>query len=357
MEIATNSQILLGEQASSNDCDIGPYYIRGCLQGAVSKGHDPESLLRAAQIDTSVYHDPSARINGEELQRLFLTIRNALNDEYLGFLDVQGKLEMSYLVCRTTVRSETFGQAMVKMARLVNAVRSDIEMGLDTDCANDQAAIFFKNSGVKKSFEPHFLSWFSLYWAYKFQCWLIGRRIKLTKVLFSSSKPKDAIDYSRFVDCPIEYNQKCAGLYFSRQYLKAPITRSEIELKDRDFAFGSTNWFEISGKDQTFSTQVEQMLLDLYREGVRTPNLDVLGDILRCSARTLSRKLKKEGVTFQELKVKVRREMAQKLLLSTEMSVAEIAERVGFSEPADFTRAYVSWTGRTPSGYRAQRHN
>ena len=333
---------------------LGPYYIRGCLQGAVQKGFDPTDLLKAAEIDASVYSDPEASIDGEQLQRLILTVRNALNDEYLGFLDVQGKPEMSYMVGCAAVRSDTLGQAMIKMAKLISAIRNDIVAQVSVDHRSGEAAISYNASGHKEGVEPHVLSWLKFHWLYRFQCWLIGKRIKLTKIHFKTDKPEQPIDYDQVFDCPVFFSQTCSGLFFSGKYLNAPIIRNVVELRERDFSFGVSDWFAIPGSDQTFSSKVEQLLFDFYKEGVRTPNLDVLGDLLACSPRTLQRKLQKENVSFQELKVKVRRDIAQKLLSSTNLPVAQIAEKVGFSEPADFIRAFVSWTGRTPSDYRTQ---
>lgn len=334
--------------------DVGQYYIRGCLQGAVQKGFNPEDLLEVAEIDRSAYSNPEARINGEQLQRLLLTIRNTLNDEYFGFLENPGKPEMSYMVARAAVRSETFGQAIQKMARLVNAVRNDIELRVDVDDDDDYATFSSHMSGLVDGANRHFLSFFKMYWLYKFQCWLIGQRIKLNHVYFFSSKPEETIDYSQAFDCPVTFDHPRTAWRFQRKYLSAPIIRNEVEIQERDFAYGYSDWFAIPGKYQTFTSRVEQLITDLYRKGMRAPNLDIAGDILCCSPRTLSRRLQREGFSFQELKVKVRRDLAQKLLLSTDMSVAEIADKVGFAEPGDFARAYVAWTGSTPSNYRIQ---
>lgn len=333
---------------------VGAYYIRGCLQGAVRKGHDPVGLLRAAQIDASVYSDPDARISGEEFQRLIMAVRRELNDEYLGFMETPGKLEMSYMVSRATVKCKTFGQAMTKFVRLVAAVRSDLDIDIDLT-GSDDIVMSFKAKGFARAVEPHLLTWFNLYWVYKFQCWLIGERIRLSGVGFSTSKPEGALDYCQFFDCPTAFDQPCTHLRFERAYLNAPVIRSEVELRDRDFAYGLNNWFEIPGRNQSLSSRVEQVLVDLYRERTGPVTLDMIGDIMCCSPRTLSRKLQRENISFQEIKVKVRRELAQRLLSSTDLTIADIAEEVGFAEPADFTRAYVAWTGRTPSDFRAQR--
>ncbi len=336
--------------------ELGSGYVRGCLQGALSKGYDPIDLLRAAQIDVSLYSDPHATINGEQLQRLIMTIRRALNDEYLGFLEVQGKLEMGYMVSRAAVRCATFGQAVAKVVKLVNAVRSDMVLGLEPD-TDDTVAIAFKVTQFRANVEQHFVSSLNLFWVYKWLCWMIGERIKLSRVGFSSGSPDGELDFCSLFQCPVEFNLESSRLCFSKHYLGAPIIRNEIELRDREFSFGQSDWFAIPGKDQSISTHVEQLLLDLYRQGRGPANLEVLSDMLRCSPRTLSRRLQRENVTFQDIKVKVRRELAQKLLTSTKMSITEIAEMVGFAEPADFTRAYVAWTGHTPSHYRAQRRN
>lgn len=333
---------------------VDSYYIRGCLQGAVRKGYDPIALLREADLDASVYFDPSAEITGGELQRLVMTVRRKLNDEYLGFMDTPCKQEMSYLVGRGAVACKTFGQAMVKLVKLVNAVRHDLELAIDATPPGD-VVMTFRASGFSKATEPHLLTWFGLYWVYKFQCWLVGRRIRLTEVGFSTDKPEGAMDYCRVFDCPTVFGLEHSRLKFDRSCLNAPIIRTAVELRDRDFAYGLTDWFEIPGRDQSLASKVEQVLIDLYRDRSGPVGLDMIGEIMCCSPRTLSRKLQRENVTFQEIKVKVRRELAQRLLASTNLTIADIAEEVGFAEPADFTRAFVTWTGRTPSDFRAQR--
>ena len=51
---------------------------------------------------------------------------------------------------------------------------------------------------------------------------------------------------------------------------------------------------------------------------------------------------------------RLRIEHARSLLLAAEhMSIAEIAQRVGFSDPAYFARAFRRHTGKSPVAYRA----
>lgn len=332
---------------------IGSYYIRGYLQGAVYKGFDPEAILKQADIYPSVYTDPNASITGEQLQRLILTTREVMNDHYMGFLQVPGKLGMDSHAGRVAVCEETLGEGLRQLCDFINVVRSDEEREYVADTESGEFSLIYRFSDLVEGMDAHLLYWFRMYWGYKFYCWLTGQRIKLTRVCFSSPEPAEAIDYQRVFNCSIEFNQPNNRLCFDQRHLVKPVIRNEVELLSGDFPQRFSNWFTIPGSDQSLSSQVEQILIELHREGMYSPTAKVIAGILSMSSRTLTRKLGKEKTSFQKIKTKVRCELAKKLLLSSDVPVTQIAVRVGFAEPGDFTRAFIGWTGQTPSSYRA----
>lgn len=73
---------------------------------------------------------------------------------------------------------------------------------------------------------------------------------------------------------------------------------------------------------------------------------------LGCSRQTLYRRLKSEGITFAELVDGFRRRRALELVADRGLSVKEIAYRLGFSDPASFSRAFKRWTGASPQALR-----
>jgi AraC-like DNA-binding protein len=87
------------------------------------------------------------------------------------------------------------------------------------------------------------------------------------------------------------------------------------------------------------------------RDGVFR-SLEEVAAVLGMSPRTLRRKLREEGASFHALLVRVRRERAVMLLGSPHLSVQEVADRLGYSCVANFTRAFRQWTGETPTAYR-----
>ena len=73
---------------------------------------------------------------------------------------------------------------------------------------------------------------------------------------------------------------------------------------------------------------------------------------LRMSARTLARRLEREGTTFSALVDSLRQELALRYVTHHELAFTEIAFRLGFSHVEAFYRAFRRWTGQTPLRYR-----
>ncbi len=85
------------------------------------------------------------------------------------------------------------------------------------------------------------------------------------------------------------------------------------------------------------------------------PSLDEAAKVLGFSPRTLKRRLDDEGTSFSAIVDELRRQRALILLRSPAMSVDDVADRVGYSDIANFTRAFRRWTGMTPTAYRRAR--
>ena len=73
---------------------------------------------------------------------------------------------------------------------------------------------------------------------------------------------------------------------------------------------------------------------------------------LEMSTRTLKRKLANAGTSYSVLLAEVRRTRGERLLQSEKRSIEEVASALGYSDVANFTRAFRRWTGTTPAAYR-----
>ncbi len=83
----------------------------------------------------------------------------------------------------------------------------------------------------------------------------------------------------------------------------------------------------------------------------RKLNTTTLAARLSLSTRTLQRRLKYCGIVFEDLLDETRRGEALRLLAEGEHTMTEIAYRLGYSDPAHFTRAFRRWSGVAPSRF------
>lgn len=81
-----------------------------------------------------------------------------------------------------------------------------------------------------------------------------------------------------------------------------------------------------------------------------------VADELSVSTSTLKRRLAEEGTTFRELRESCLRESAMLLLLTRSMSASQVATKLGYGDPTNFSHAFKRWTGRSPREFRLSRH-
>lgn len=77
---------------------------------------------------------------------------------------------------------------------------------------------------------------------------------------------------------------------------------------------------------------------------------------LGMSRRSLQRTLGDQGTSYRNLLAEVRRSMAEKYLVNTELPMKEIAYLLGFSEISTFSRAVKGWYGVPPKSVRQKVH-
>jgi AraC-like DNA-binding protein len=80
--------------------------------------------------------------------------------------------------------------------------------------------------------------------------------------------------------------------------------------------------------------------------------LPKVADALRMSGRNLQRQLEVSGAGYDLILEETRRELAETLLAKTELTISEIAGRVGYSGVNAFSRAATNWFDCPPSVVR-----
>lgn len=84
------------------------------------------------------------------------------------------------------------------------------------------------------------------------------------------------------------------------------------------------------------------------------PRLDMVAERLSIGTRTLRRRLRSLGTSYQKILDDVKKQLAMEYLQTTTLSVQEISDLLGYSEVTNFRRAFVKWADISPYQYRKQ---
>lgn len=315
-------------------------------------GLDPSSILQAAMIDPAVYGDAGASVDGRALFRLVKAIQTRLDDYYIGFLSEPLRLALEEERTRAHIHCATFGEALRVSIRFTQALSADIGPRLveeDDGPGLRHICTYRTRDGVDRDI----FVWFRFVWIYHFFSWLIGRPLKLRAIHVRGARPVQANGFDRFAlfGCPITFNAPLDALSYDRSDLNFRLVhRTLTEFLDHEAT--EPDWFARPGDAPTWRNRTEQTLTRLQRQGEWSPSVEQVAARLSSRARRLRRELAHEGESFQQIRTRLRGELAGAYLLATDMAVTLVGYRVGFSEPGSFTRNFSDWAGVTPSHYR-----
>ncbi|OYX79636.1 MAG: hypothetical protein B7Y83_19290, partial [Flavobacteriales bacterium 32-34-25] len=107
---------------------------------------------------------------------------------------------------------------------------------------------------------------------------------------------------------------------------------------------------EVPDQDNEFLEKVIEIVILKMEE--TDFNSDELAHTLGISQRQLYRKMKGiTGNTVHEFITKVKMNQAEEMLRNSELSISQIAYKLGFSEPSNFSRTFSKHFGCSPSQY------
>lgn len=98
------------------------------------------------------------------------------------------------------------------------------------------------------------------------------------------------------------------------------------------------------------STRVRTEIARILHLG--EPRREDVAARLHLTDRTLQRRLQAESVCYQQLLDDTRRELALQYLANERHSIADVADRLGFSDTSNLFRACKRWFGMPPGQYR-----
>jgi AraC-like DNA-binding protein len=324
--------------------------VRGLLDFAVTRGADRQSLAARAGIDERVLEDADNRIPFYVYIAL-MREATALCDDPAFALHYGASIDMSEvsIVGLIMNASETMAEAFAQLQRFS-------QLALEVEGAGERFGVTVRDGTlwiVDQRLNPNDFPQLSEVTFSRLACG--PRRFlpqsHILEVHFTHPAPSYRQEYERVFGCKVVFDSEWNAM---RMHPEAPTWR--VALQPR-YVFGVlTERADILMQglhdSRTTRAQVEGIILPILHKGDATA--DAIASVMGYSRQTLFRRLKEEGVTFEEVLDDLRHRMALHFLQGRRASVNEVAYLVGFSDRASFSRAFKRWTGRSPGEVRAQ---
>jgi AraC-like DNA-binding protein len=330
-------------------------FTRALLAQARAYNRNVESILRAARFpfDPLRQDVQTVFISREQYSRLCLELIRELGDESGGVMpDVQTPLGTTRLIALSMINSSTLAAAMYRAIEFNEVCRvrqgAEIINQLIVDEERKEATLTYLCGDHAREVQHSVLCNLAIW--LRFGGWLIDQHIDVTSATCAGPMPEFLAGIRHFFPCPVTYGQAVNSVTFSARHLDAELVRDEESLTA--FLKLAPYYMVIEPLSSTLSIthRIRQILGDDFQQEM--PSFEELTALLNMSARTLRRRLEKEGTSYQRIKDNARRDVAISMLSRDGLTVSEVAEQVGFSDPSAFHRSFKKWTGQSPGSYR-----
>jgi AraC-like DNA-binding protein len=306
-----------------------------------------EDLLAPVGLTKEAVSDPAGRLPLPVVEKLISRARALTGEPGLGFyLGLQMRISSLGYVGFAAMTSATIRDAIEIGVRYTPTRTTALGMRLHTD--GPLASIVIEELADLGSARDVVLLWLMVGISQIGET-LTGKPLSGTGTV-DVAAPEPSY-FGRFRDVVagrVRFNQPMHRLVFDAAILDLPLVLrdpSALQLAKQQ----CERELNALGFSQSLSAGVRRVLLGEDR-GFRA--LEDVARRLGMSTRTLKRKLAGEGTSFSQILDEERRERALLLVHSPELSLEQVAERVGYTDLANFTRAFRRWTGTTPAAFR-----
>ena len=173
-------------------------------------------------------------------------------------------------------------------------------------------------------------------------------------IRFTHAEPSYREEYDRIFGVPLVFGSSMNAILFGEELLsvRLPQPNQYVSSLLTERAEALLEKLEDS---KSMRGRVESLLIPILHTG--EADMETIASKLALSRQTLFRKLKAEGVTFEQVLDELRHKLAREYLNGKNSSVSETAYLLGFSDPAAFSRAFKRWTGSSPRTIKAGPQN
>jgi AraC-like DNA-binding protein len=333
---------------------ISVVLARGILSELNRRGLDPYAVLAEAEVDRARLGDYRQTVSFAELERLRASAVRVSGDSAF-FLELghHAPLSMLQVVSQVALAQPTLRLGLTSLSRYLRLI---VELSLwELRESDDQAWLVNAPQVELKQLTPQLTELSFAFIARLRRAFTpdLGSRADrrdegLTEVRFRHQAPSYRERCEEVFGCPVRFEQSENALCFARAELSAVNPYANDFERERAEALAEQALRELRSRRAGESVMTRLGAEHSWK------SIDVrrIAQHAELELEPLRRKLARQGTTLTTLLDQTRFRLAREALCSSDETVREVSERLGFSEPSAFVRAFRRWEGRTPGSYR-----
>ncbi len=314
-----------------------------------SYGVDPAGLFAQAGLDPAQWQEPGARFEDAKLDRAWQLAVEATGDPCIGLRVARffspASLQALGFVWLT---SDTLYDALSRTVRYFRAISETLELELALSgetCRLAVARVLRRRESQEQAMDAFWAALISL-------CRLsTSEEFTPSALYLARREPPCVAEFYGLFRAPITFLAERDAMELRRADVERRLpTANRVLARANERAVADY----VAALDQSrFPDRVRLKLIEQLPSG--GVEAEQVARALKMSLRTLQRRLAEEGTSYSVLLDEARCALALRFIGDEDMPVKEATYVLGFSEPANFTRAFRRWTGLSPTAYREAR--
>ncbi|MDN4171858.1 AraC family transcriptional regulator ligand-binding domain-containing protein [Nocardioides sp. SOB77] len=323
--------------------------LRGLRATVAELGGDAERLARAAQLPVEALDRDDVLVDEQAAATVLELAARELGAPDLG-LRIAARQDLAMLgsLAVAIQHSPTLGDALACTSRYLFVHGRSLSLTVGPDPSGDRSAAALLY-GPATSAGPVQGTDLGVGFVHRTITYLVGGPYGLRSVDLPYRPPAPAAAYEEFFGAPVRPGRDvpAAVLRVPRELSQHELTGVNDNLRLLALAFLAEQSPDV---ERRLAPRVRAVVQEAL--GTRPVDVGTVAALLSMHPRTLQRRLEGEGTTFGALLDDVRRQVAQRLLTTTDLPLGQVAGMVGFAEQSALSRSARRWWGRAPRTVR-----
>jgi len=322
--------------------------LRGYRPLVRELGGDAARLLRSAKIQGAAFDQPDSFISFDGVVQLLERSARDLACPDFG-LRLAARQDIGILgpLAVAMRSSATVGEAMRCASKYIYAYNAAIGFSVRAD-NGDHHAVFDFDVVAGQSHQRGQTIEHGVGITWRIVSMLSAGRSHLHRVWLPHPALASRASYRGHLGAPVEFGAPLAALSIDRGDLDLPLGEHNQELHALAVDYLKV---QFPARPTSLAIQVRKVIERLL--GTGACGYGEVADALAMHPRTLQRRLRDEGTSFEDIKDEVRRDLAQRYLAHPEVPLTQVTALLDYGEQSALTRSCRRWFQTTPRALRS----